>query len=317
MLRDISIVKMDSSSGYGRSQGPSLFVGGLAFNATEQDVREAFAPCGTVTSCRIVTDRETGRSKGFGFVEFQSEDSIERAVRDFNGMTICGRQVRLDSGGKGKGKGKGGYEQTRSSGYEGGGRSRGAGYQQDSRGGGYHQGGDSQQHQGGYSQQQQGGYGQQHQGGYGQQQAGGYKSSHGYEQQGGQSYHHQGYHRQEEGGYQGARGSASSYHEQPQGGRYPSSAYQSGREASVRRSRSRSLSSGTKERRHKERQVRKEQFAKSNRGWDRMPTSEEVAYQEAERAAVYAAEAHGKDITTIRADLLKQQQAYHHHNSHH
>lgn len=118
---------MDSSSGYGRSQGPSLFVGGLAFNATEQDVREAFAPCGTVTSCRIVTDRETGRSKGFGFVEFASEDSIERAVRDFNGMTICGRQVRLDSGGKGKGKGGGGarpsYDQPRPTGGYDGGRS--------------------------------------------------------------------------------------------------------------------------------------------------------------------------------------------------
>ena len=301
---------MDNSSGYARSQGPSLFVGGLAFNATEQDVREAFAPCGTITSCRIVTDRETGRSKGFGFVEFASEDSIERAVRDYNGMTICGRQVRLDSGGKGKGKGgasRGGYDQQNRDA----GRPRAPYGQQESRGG--YQGGSYGESQGGYQR-----------GGGDYQQSGGYKQGGGYHQQeGGYGGYKQGGGYQQEGGYQQGGYQASGYQQGGPGG-YQSSqtgGYQRDHQSysreqpqeHSRRSRSRSLSSGTKERRHRERQARKDEFARSNRGWDRMPTSEEAAFQEAERAAVHAAEAQGKDITTIRADLLKQQSYAHHH----
>ena len=75
------------------------------------------------------------------------------------------------------------------------------------------------------------------------------------------------------------------------------------------RSRSRSLSSGTKERRQKERQARKDAFSRENRGWDRQPTADEIETQEAERMAVRAAEAQGRDITTIRADFLKQASA--------
>ena len=109
-------------SGYNqqsRSNVPSLFVGGLAFAATEQDLRDTFSACGSINSCRIVTDRDTGRSKGFAFVEFANEDSLNRALRELNGAMICGRPVRLDAGGKGKGKGggKGGFDQSRSQGH--------------------------------------------------------------------------------------------------------------------------------------------------------------------------------------------------------
>ncbi|HEY9712419.1 MAG TPA: RNA-binding protein [Chroococcales cyanobacterium] len=70
-----------------------LFVGNLSFKTTEAELEEAFSKSGTVVSVAIPTDRETGRKRGFGFVEMGSVEEAEAAVKEFNGQTIDGRQI--------------------------------------------------------------------------------------------------------------------------------------------------------------------------------------------------------------------------------
>jgi RNA recognition motif-containing protein len=71
-----------------------LFVGGLSFHTTDQDLSAAFAECGTVTEAKVITDRETGRSRGFGFVTMESEEGVDNALR-LDGSEIDGRRVRV------------------------------------------------------------------------------------------------------------------------------------------------------------------------------------------------------------------------------
>jgi RNA recognition motif-containing protein len=73
-----------------------LFVGGLAFSTSTEGLREAFARFGTVTSAAVMTDRETGRSRGFGFVEMGNDDEAERAMGALNGSSLDGRMIRVD-----------------------------------------------------------------------------------------------------------------------------------------------------------------------------------------------------------------------------
>ena len=70
-----------------------LYVGNLAFAATEDDVREAFGVHGSVGSVQIITDRDTGQSRGFGFVEMDDDDAAEQAIAAINGSDIAGRNV--------------------------------------------------------------------------------------------------------------------------------------------------------------------------------------------------------------------------------
>ncbi|PWT95165.1 MAG: RNA-binding protein [Candidatus Melainabacteria bacterium] len=70
-----------------------LFVGNLPFQTTEQELEEAFSRSGKVISVALPTDRETGRKRGFGFVEMQSEEEADAAIRDFNGQTLGGRRI--------------------------------------------------------------------------------------------------------------------------------------------------------------------------------------------------------------------------------
>lgn len=70
-----------------------LFVGNLSFKTTEAQLEEAFSKCGTVVSVAIPTDRETGRKRGFGFVEMETKEGAEAAVRDYNGQQLDGRQI--------------------------------------------------------------------------------------------------------------------------------------------------------------------------------------------------------------------------------
>ncbi|MCL6450641.1 MAG: RNA-binding protein [Acetobacteraceae bacterium] len=70
----------------------TLYVGNLPWGTTEDELAEAFAPYAEVISCRIITDRETGRSRGFGFVEVKDEDA-ERAVSALNGTELGGRPI--------------------------------------------------------------------------------------------------------------------------------------------------------------------------------------------------------------------------------
>jgi RNA recognition motif-containing protein len=72
-----------------------LFVGGLPFTTTEQELEEAFAKAGAVTSVAIITDRMTGRSKGFGFVEMEDADA-EAAIEMWNGKDFGGRTLTVN-----------------------------------------------------------------------------------------------------------------------------------------------------------------------------------------------------------------------------
>jgi len=72
-----------------------MFVGNLSFQTTESDVRAAFEQYGAVESVAIITDRDTGRSKGFGFVEM-SDDNAEKAIAQFNGTELNGRALTVN-----------------------------------------------------------------------------------------------------------------------------------------------------------------------------------------------------------------------------
>ena len=73
-----------------------LFVGGLAFTTSTDGLRDAFARFGPVQSAAVMTDRETGRSRGFGFVGMASEEEAERAISGLNGSSLDGRMIRVD-----------------------------------------------------------------------------------------------------------------------------------------------------------------------------------------------------------------------------
>ena len=85
-----------------------LFIGGLSFSTSSERLRELFAQAGAVESATVVTDRETGRSRGFGFVEMATADEAEAAVKKFNGQDMDGRKLRVElanSSGPGGGSG--------------------------------------------------------------------------------------------------------------------------------------------------------------------------------------------------------------------
>lgn len=73
----------------------SIYVGNLAFSATEDDVRELFEPHGTVHSVKLIADRETGRPRGFGFVEMDQAEA-EAAIKALNGVENGGRALRIN-----------------------------------------------------------------------------------------------------------------------------------------------------------------------------------------------------------------------------
>jgi RNA recognition motif-containing protein len=73
-----------------------LFVGGLPWATTDASLEEAFARFGEIVQAKVVLDRETGRSRGFGFVTFESEEDAAVAQQEMNGETIDSREVRVD-----------------------------------------------------------------------------------------------------------------------------------------------------------------------------------------------------------------------------
>lgn len=100
-----------------------LYVGNLAFQTTSEDLQQLFGEAGTVESASVVEDRETGRSRGFGFVEMSSKEEGQKAIEQFNGREVGGRALNVNeakpredrgggggrnSGGNGGG-GRGGY----------------------------------------------------------------------------------------------------------------------------------------------------------------------------------------------------------------
>ncbi|KAJ1286806.1 hypothetical protein BS78_03G380300 [Paspalum vaginatum] len=79
-----------------RLMSTKLFVGGLSWGTNDQTLREAFSTFGEVTEARVITDRETGRSRGFGFVSFTSSDEAKSAVEQMDGQDLEGRSVRVN-----------------------------------------------------------------------------------------------------------------------------------------------------------------------------------------------------------------------------
>jgi len=73
-----------------------LFVGGLPFATSDDELKDLFSAHGTVSYAKVITDRETGRSKGFGFVEFDSDDEGKAAERAMNGTEIEGRKITVN-----------------------------------------------------------------------------------------------------------------------------------------------------------------------------------------------------------------------------
>lgn len=70
-----------------------LFIGSLAWATNDDSLRDFFAQCGTVVSANVITERETGRSKGFGFVEMSSDEEAKAAVEALNGKDLDGRPI--------------------------------------------------------------------------------------------------------------------------------------------------------------------------------------------------------------------------------
>jgi heterogeneous nuclear ribonucleoprotein A1/A3 len=73
-----------------------LFVGGLAWATDDQGLREAFSPYGAISEAKVILDRDTGRSRGFGFVTFDTAADAEEAERAMNGATVDGRALRVN-----------------------------------------------------------------------------------------------------------------------------------------------------------------------------------------------------------------------------
>jgi RNA recognition motif-containing protein len=76
--------------------GQKLYVGNLPFSATDQALNEMFSECGTVQSAKVIIDRDSGRSKGFGFVEMSSDSEAEEAINKFNGSDYEGRPMTVN-----------------------------------------------------------------------------------------------------------------------------------------------------------------------------------------------------------------------------
>ncbi|KAI8813519.1 hypothetical protein BJ742DRAFT_788558 [Cladochytrium replicatum] len=120
-----------------------VFVGNLSWNTTDESLRQHFSQFGDISDCVVLRDRETGRSRGFGFVTFSSTENAQTAIDNMNEQDLDGRNVRVNmanerpasSGGYGGGRGggRGGFGGGRGrGGYGGGGNNNGGGY-----GGGY------------------------------------------------------------------------------------------------------------------------------------------------------------------------------------
>jgi len=73
-----------------------LYVGGLPYETTEDELKDFFAQAGTVSSATVITDRASGRSKGFGFVEMSSDEEAKKAIEMFNGKDFGGRNITVD-----------------------------------------------------------------------------------------------------------------------------------------------------------------------------------------------------------------------------
>jgi RNA recognition motif-containing protein len=110
--------------------GKRLYVGNLSYNTTEMELRDTFGQIGTVADAKVVMDRETGRPRGFAFVEMSSDQEAQQAIQQLNGRELDGRAINVSeaqerTGGGGRGGGGGGRGGGGGGGRGGGGGGRG------------------------------------------------------------------------------------------------------------------------------------------------------------------------------------------------
>ncbi len=74
----------------------NIYVGNMSYNTTERELEELFAEFGAVSSARVITDKYTGRAKGFGFVEMENQSEAEEAIRQLNEKEVGGRNIRVN-----------------------------------------------------------------------------------------------------------------------------------------------------------------------------------------------------------------------------
>jgi len=111
--------------------GKKLYVGNLSYNVDKTNLEQMFAPHGTVVSAQVITDRDSGRSKGFGFVEMGSDQEAQAAIAALNGKNLEGRNLTVNEARPQEGRGGGGGGGRRpggGGGYGGGGGGGGGGY---------------------------------------------------------------------------------------------------------------------------------------------------------------------------------------------
>ena len=116
----------------------NIYVGNLSWNLKDQDLSNLFAAHGEVTSAKIVTDKFTNRSKGFGFVEMANDDQAQAAIAALNGTEVDGRNIVVnESRPKPEGGGGGGFKKRSFGGGGGGYKGGGGGFKKGGNGGGY------------------------------------------------------------------------------------------------------------------------------------------------------------------------------------
>ena len=117
-----------------------LFVGGLSWGTTDDGLHQAFSQFGEIVEAKVITDRETGRSRGFGFVTFSNDDGATKAISEMDGTELDGRSIKVneaeDKGPRTGGGGGGGGGRGGRGGYGGGGGHGGGGGGRGGRGGG-------------------------------------------------------------------------------------------------------------------------------------------------------------------------------------
>jgi RNA recognition motif-containing protein len=129
----VSLVAFVSSDQGDQTMELKLYVGNLSYSTTEDDLRTLFAQAGTVNSAELIKDRETGSSKGFGFVEMSNQSEAEKAISMFNGYSLGNRELKVNMARPREERAPGGF------GNRGGGGGGGGGY--GGGGGGYGGGG--------------------------------------------------------------------------------------------------------------------------------------------------------------------------------
>jgi cold-inducible RNA-binding protein len=94
-----------------------LFVGSLSYQATDDDLKAAFDAVGQVVSAKVIMDRDTGRSKGFGFVEMATEEEAQKAVKELNGKEVSGRAIVVNEARPQENRERRSYDNNRNNSY--------------------------------------------------------------------------------------------------------------------------------------------------------------------------------------------------------